>query len=113
MSLAWLIEVPLTRSRFGTGAPVGPLRVRSGMTTKAPPAGRAGVLARMPATRTVSGPIAPSVLSWTGAWPSTVAADGEASTGTVAPSGIGVVGAAFPIWPAGKAGNGVSATTAA
>src|ERR1051325_2492808 len=67
VSLAWLIEVPLTRSRFGTGAPVGPLRVRSGMTTKDPPAGRAGVLARMPATRTVSGPLAPSVRSWTGA----------------------------------------------
>ena len=83
------------------------------MTTKAPPPGWAGVLSMMPATRTLSGPTAPSVLSWTGAVPRMAAADGEASTGTVAPSGSGVAGAAVPISWAGKGVNGVPATTAA
>ena len=41
------------------------------------------------------------------------AADGEASTGTMAPSGRGVAGAALPISRAGKGVNGVSAVTAA
>ena len=83
------------------------------MTTKGPPAGRAGVSPRTPATRTLSGPIADSVLSWPAPLSRTARADGEASTGTVAPSGSTVRGAALPILPAGKAENGVSATMAA
>ena len=70
----------------------------------------------MPATRTWIGPIADSVLSWAVPWPRTAAAPGEASTGMVAPKATappgGVEGTA-PILAAGKAENGVAATTAA
>ena len=41
------------------------------------------------------------------------AAAGDASTGTTVPKGSSRVGAAAPIWRAGKDGNGVPATTAA
>ena len=82
------------------------------MTTKAPPPGWAGVLLRVPATRTLNGPIAVSVVSCVAPVPRMAAADGEASTGTVAPKGM-IPPAAVPILAAGKAGNGVPATTAA
>ena len=96
----------------GSGWPAGPGRICSGMTTKAPPPGWAGVLLRVPATRTLSGPIAVSVVSCVAPVPRIAAADGEASTGTVAPKGVLPPGA-VPILAAGKAGYGVPATTAA
>ncbi len=92
------------------------------MTTNAPPAGTAGVSARMPATRTWIGPIADSVLSWAVPRSMTAAAAGEASTGTVVPKattppggaeGLEGVDGPAPILAAGKAENGVAATTAA
>ena len=98
---------------MGTGAPAGPGSPSSGMITNDPPAGWAGVSPTMPTTRTISGPIADSVSSWIGRLPRMAAADGEASTGTTAPKGSARVGAAAPIRPAGRDGNGVPATTAA
>ena len=82
------------------------------MTTKAPPPGWAGVLLRVPATRTLNGPIADSEVSCVAPAPRMAAADGEASTGTVASKGM-MPPVAVPILAAAKAGNGVSATTAA
>ena len=52
VSRASLIADPVTRSMLGAGEPACPGRVSSGMTTKDPPAGWAGVLASRPATRT-------------------------------------------------------------
>jgi len=74
------------------------------------------------ATRTWIGPIADSVLSWAVPRSMTAAAAGEASTGTVVPKattppggaeGLEGVDGPAPILAAGKAENGVAATTAA
>jgi hypothetical protein len=56
-SRAWSIPEPSTRTVFGAGRPAGPGRVRSAMTANAPPPGSAGVALKVPATRTVTGPI--------------------------------------------------------
>jgi hypothetical protein len=56
--------------------------------------------------------MAPAEISWTAPVPRMAAADGEASTGTVAPEDS-VRPVAAPIFAVGKAGNGVPATTAA
>ena len=66
---------------------------------------------RVPATRTLNGPIAYSEFSCVGPAPRMAAAAGEASTRTVALKRCPP--AAAPILPAGNAGNGVPATTAA
>src|SRR5208282_2819161 len=84
-SWASSIAEPVTSIMLGAGEPAGPGRVSIGMTTKAPPPGWAGVLLRMPATRTLNGPIGYSELSRVAPAPRMAAADGEASTGTVAP----------------------------
>ena len=83
------------------------------MTTKAPPPGWAGVLLRMPATRTLNGPIADSEVSCVAA----AAEDGGGGRRGEHRHG-GVAGTARrparrAILAAGKAGNGVPATTAA
>jgi hypothetical protein len=113
VSRAWSIAVPVARSRLGAGAPAGPGSRSSGMITNGPPASWAGVSLTVPTTRTMSGAVADSVSSWTGRVPRMAAADGDASTGTTAPGGSTRPGAAAPIRPAGKGGNGVPATTAA
>ena len=70
------------QDHVGAGWPVGPGRVSSGMTTKVPPPGWAGVPLRVPATRTWNGPIAVQRVSWVAPVPRRAAAAGEASTGT-------------------------------
>ena len=68
------------------------------------------MLARTPATRTVSGPIGSCAVSLAADFPSTAAAAGDASTGT-GPAGDPAAGGV--IAAAAKRGNGVVATSAA
>src|SRR5580700_8696993 len=103
---------PVTRTMLSAGRPDGPGSRSSGMITNVPPPGSAGVSSRVPATRTVNGPAGTPDVSWVAPWPRTAAASGEASTGTGGPEDRTPPGAA-PIAVAGKAGNGVLATSAA
>src|ERR1700759_759704 len=76
----------------GSAGVLADLIAASGMTTNAPPAGSAGVLAITPATRTWTGRRdACLVLSVTGPRPRSAAACGEARTGWGAPAGPGAV----------------------
>ena len=115
VSWARSMALPVTRTMLGAGWPAGPGRVSSGMTTKVPPPGWAGVLLRMPATRTLTGPIGYSEVSCV----APRAEEGRGGgRGEHRHRGAGGQYSAAPrpgadLAPAGNAGNGVPATTAA